>query len=301
MQERAAGFARSEADREHANAPLDRVRHGVERLDPSVARAVGQQHDDVRHVAAGAGRRRRAGGGPSSGASPTGGTFGFASAIASIPFSIAAPMAVPRPVVRDVDRVDERLAVGRRRNAQLREAGEDDEGHPYVLRLVLDELAGGVLRNGQPVGLDVGRAHRPRDVECEDDRRARVRDAAFHVWATGGERERDEAREQQGDGKVPLPPVASRQHRAQQARRSSSERPASAAGAAATSTHRGARGQRAARAARAARRTTTQITRPNHAIESTEPSARRSPPAAANSAVTSRGSSTRLNSRSIDS
>ena len=84
-------------------------------------------------------------------------------------------------------------------------------------------------------------------------------------------------------------------------RRSSSARPASAAGAAATSTRRGGRGQRAAIAVRAARQTTTQITRPNHAIESTEPSARRTPPAAANSAVTSRGLSTRLNSRSIDS
>ena len=36
-----------------------------------------------------------------SGASPTGATAGFASAMASSAFSIAAPMAVPRPIVSD--------------------------------------------------------------------------------------------------------------------------------------------------------------------------------------------------------
>ena len=71
------GVLGPEADRVDANAALDRVRHGVERLDPAVARAVGQEHDDVRHVAVRTGLRacrRRSG---PSGASPTGGTFGI--------------------------------------------------------------------------------------------------------------------------------------------------------------------------------------------------------------------------------
>ena len=97
-----------------------------------------------------------------------------------------------------VDRSDERLAVGRRGNGQLRESREDDEAHAHALRLLLDERAGGVLRDDQPVGLDVGRAHRPRDVDGEDDRRARVRDAAHELRTAGGQRQRDEAGEQQG-------------------------------------------------------------------------------------------------------
>ena len=147
MQERVAGFLRSEADREHANAPLDRVRHGVERLDPSVARTVGQQHDDVRHVAAGAGRhRRRRGPIFRSVADRRDIRVRLGDGVDPLQHRRADGGAAPGR--EGLDRVDERLAVGRRRNAQLREAGEDDEGHPYVLRLVLDELASGVLRNG---------------------------------------------------------------------------------------------------------------------------------------------------------
>ena len=41
----------------------------------------------------------------------------------------------------------------------------------------------------------------PRDVEGEDDRRARVRDVAHDLRPAGGERERGEAGEQQGDGR----------------------------------------------------------------------------------------------------
>ena len=230
-----------------------------------------------------------AGGRPVSGASPTGATSGFTSAMASRPLSMAAPMAVPRPVVSDSIAATSafRSVVGG--TAQLREAREDDEGHANALRLVLDELAGSVLRDGQPVGLDVGRAHRPGDVDREDDRRPRVGNAALHVRATGGDRERDEAQRAAGRREGAAATASASAAASAAARRSSSERPACAGGAASTSTRRGARGRRSATAARAATRTTAQITRPNHTIERTEPSASRSPPAAANRAVTSRG------------
>ena len=48
------GLGRAEADRVDAHPPLDRVGHGVERLDPAGVPAVGQEHDDVRHVVVGA-------------------------------------------------------------------------------------------------------------------------------------------------------------------------------------------------------------------------------------------------------
>ena len=121
---------------------------------------------------------------------------------------MADPMAVPCPVVSPSIASDQRLAVGRRRNGQLGEPGEDDEADPDALGLLLDELARGVLRDRQPVGLDVGGAHRSRDVEREDDRRARERDAAHHVRPAGGDGERDESGEQQRDRKVALPPAS---------------------------------------------------------------------------------------------
>ena len=77
-----------------------------------------------------------------------------------------------------------------------------------LVRLVLDERAGRLLGDGQPVRLDVGRAHRARDVEREDDRRPRDRDVALDVRPAGGEAERDEAREQQRDREVALPALA---------------------------------------------------------------------------------------------
>jgi hypothetical protein len=51
------GGGRPEADREDADASLDRVRHCVEGLDAPVARSVGEEHDDVGHVAVTPGRR----------------------------------------------------------------------------------------------------------------------------------------------------------------------------------------------------------------------------------------------------
>ena len=52
----------------------------------------------------------------------------------------------------------------------------------------------------------------------------------------GGQRQRDEAGEQQGDRKVPLPSLPRGQHASAAERRSSSERPAFAGGAGSTST-----------------------------------------------------------------
>ena len=111
----------------------------------------------------------------------------------------------------------------------------------------------------------------------------------------GGQRERDEASEQQGDRQVPLPALPPRQHASAGARRSSSGPPACAGGAGSTSTRRGARGTTSSD--RSASGQANDIVRsPARTTRSRarEPSARRSPPAAANSAVTSRGFLTRL-------
>ena len=75
-----------------------------------------------------------------SGASPTGLTAGFdlGDGVEPLQHGRADRGAVPGREA--VDRGDERLAVGRRRDGQLGEAGEDDEAHAHALRLVLDEL-----------------------------------------------------------------------------------------------------------------------------------------------------------------
>ena len=50
------GLGGPEPDRVDAHPPLDRVGHRVERLDPAGVSAVGEEHDDVRHVVVGATR-----------------------------------------------------------------------------------------------------------------------------------------------------------------------------------------------------------------------------------------------------
>ena len=204
----------------HAHAPLDRVGHGVERLDPAVVGAVGQEHDDVRHVAVGAGLvgfdrvARRLG----LGASPTGATSGFASAIASRPFSIAAPMAVPCPVVRHVDR-RRRAPCGRSsaersaRRSPRRRRGPS--GCPFGCFSTNARAASCAtasrlgLTSVEHIDRETSRA-RMIDVRAIRDARAR---------RAGGRRRAPARRgcgEQQGDRKVPLPALPPRQHRAQE-------------------------------------------------------------------------------------
>ena len=90
------GFVGAEADRVHAHPAVGGLLGGVDRLDAPRVGAVGEQHDDVGHVAARVrrrGRRRfRARCRPASGAEPvvspdtsdpTGATFGFTAAMAS--------------------------------------------------------------------------------------------------------------------------------------------------------------------------------------------------------------------------
>ena len=115
-----------------------------------------------------------------------------------------------------VERLEELLALGRRRHDQLGESREHDEPHPGAFRLVLDERARGRLGHGEAVGGDVGRAHRSRDVEGQDDRRARVRDAQDHLRPGGGEREGRQGGEQHRHREMSLPPLPLGEHRAQQ-------------------------------------------------------------------------------------
>ena len=193
------------------------------------------------HVAVGAGRSPRAGAEPVSGASPTGATsrVRLGDGVERLQHRRADGGAAADR--ERVDRVDERLAVGRRRDGQLREAREDDEAHPDALRLVLDELARRLLRDGQPVGLDVGRAHRPGDVEGEDDRRPRVRRRcarrAGEPAATASATRLAAAGRREGAAASASASAAA----SAAGRRSSSERPACAGAAASTGTPRGAR------------------------------------------------------------
>ena len=242
--------------------------------------------------------------GPSgSGTSPTGCTPGFISAIASSPFRIADPIAVPRPVVRPSSASSERLAVGRRRHRPARRIPRTrraPSGCPSAAsrRTCAPPPA---RRPGGSASTSVEHID-PRHVEGQDDRRAGVRDAQRTTCGRAAANARATRRgEQQRHGEMPLPPLPLRQHRAQQRDARIAHRLLPAAAQCPPVHREQERGRRGATAARAATRTTSQITRPSQRIERTEPRASRSPPAAANSAVTSRCFSTRLNSRSIDS
>ena len=287
MHARSRGVRRPEADRVDAHAPLDRVRHGVERLDPPRVPAVGEQHDDVRHVVVRSrprrcrarcrrrGRRRRVW------------TAGLTSAIASSPFSIAAPIAVPRPVVTEsiVSMSFVRSVVG----------GTASSANPEKMTSPIRTSSGWSSTNARVAswatasrfGLTSVAHIEPETSSARMIDVRAYRDVTLDVRPAGGHAERDEAREQQGDRKVALPPRAPRQHRAQQRDAGVADGLSCAVAGAATSRGRRAAARRAGRGARAARRTTAQITRPNQAIERNDPSASSSPPPAARSAVTS--------------
>ena len=131
---------------------------------PCGVRAVGEHDDRVSRVSrAGCGGHLLP---------PVGGTDGSISAIASIEARIAWPIAVPREVVSLFDRVQQLAGVGGRRHEQAGAAGERDQADPRAVRLRLDErcvaaFSAAVIR----LGVDVGRAHRPGDVDRQQDRR----------------------------------------------------------------------------------------------------------------------------------
>ena len=88
--------------------------------------------------------------------------------------------------------------VGRRRSRHLRLARERDQADAQALRRVLEERLRRLLRGLEPGRLDVGRLHRPRDVDDEDDSRLVLQHRRLHVRAGEREAERGE-REQEED------------------------------------------------------------------------------------------------------
>jgi hypothetical protein len=92
------------------------------------------------------------------------------------------------------------------------------EAHLGPFRLCVDELAGGVLGHGQPVGEHVGGAHRTRLVEGEDDRRLGDRHVRGELGPSRRHRQHGQAGEQQGDGHVAPPARPAGDGRAQTAR-----------------------------------------------------------------------------------
>ena len=279
---------------------------GVERLDPARVPAVGEQHDDVRHVVV---RRARLAAGRGFGdrrvvervhvADGLDGGVHLGDRVEPLEHR-----ATDRGAATGRHRVDRRhelLAFRRRRNRQLREPREHHETHANVIGLVLDELARRLLGDGQPVRLDVRRAHRPRDVEREDDRRPRERNVAFDVRSPCGEAERDQAREERGRSGGGAASACASAAPTGAARRSSSGPPVGAVFAAATSRRPTMSGTTRSETRASGQANDIQMTRPNQAIERSDPSASRSPPAAANRAVISRSRSTEASFRSTDS
>ena len=89
-------------------------------------------------------------------------------------------------------------------------------------------------------GSDVGRAHRPRDVQGEDDRRARGRHLGPHRRPRARQPPTAPGAQHQGDRHVPPPRRATRHPRSSAARRWRSAPPADADAAAATRRRRAA-------------------------------------------------------------
>ena len=117
-------------------------------------------------------------------------TFGSTSAMASIDGEDPAPDRRPAPGRQALDRVDQGLLVGRRR---LDHRGEPAERHEPDLgprRLARHELDRGLLGRLDARRVDVGRAHAPRHVHREDDRRR----VGGHAEHDHGPPERDHQR-----------------------------------------------------------------------------------------------------------
>ena len=135
---------------------------------------------------------------------PTGATSGFTAAMASRAFNVAAPMTVPRAVVKEsITSMSAPLSVVG--GTTLREAGEGDDADAGPLDLLFHEERRRLLRDGEAVGLHVGGAHRARDVEGEDDRRPAEGHLDRHLRAGRGEGEACQAGEEQRHRDVPAP------------------------------------------------------------------------------------------------
>ena len=99
-------------------------------------------------------------------------------------------------------------------DGELGEAGEEDEADLRLVVLALDEGADGGLGGGEPVGVDVGGAHRARDVEREDHGGARDGHVGAHLRTGAGDAEQAEAGQHEGDRHVPAPAAARTERRA---------------------------------------------------------------------------------------
>ncbi len=231
--------------------------------------------------------------------SPTGFTSLLISAMASSDFSMAAPIAVPRPVVRASMAAGENLAVGRRRHGELGVAGEHDQPQPGARRQIGHEVPRRPLGGGDAVRVDVGRAHRAGHVEGEDDRRPRRRHVLHHLGAGRRHAEHAQAGEQRPQWKVAPPPRAPGQHRAQQGDARVAHRLLAPA---AHGQEVDAQHQRDGQEHDQGERPFEghQTTLPNHRTESSAPMSISTAPPAANRPETSVCSETSLKRRSID-
>ena len=106
-------------------------------------------------------------------------------------------------VAEAVEALADDVEVGRRRRGHLRVAGERDQRDPDVARHLLQEGTHRVLSCGQSRGLDVGRPHRARDVDHEDDGCAVGGDQGVAVRAGERDAERRERQQRECGRDVP--------------------------------------------------------------------------------------------------
>ena len=162
----------TEADGEHPDAAIGRLSGGVERIDAGGGSTIGEQHDDVGDVLAREavlsalrgrelhGARRNVGVDPGQ-------------RVDRREHAVADRGADRRR--EPVDRLMQLVAVRRGWHQDLRAPRERHQTQARTAGLVVDELPSRGLGGGEPVRADVGRAHRPRDVDGDDDRRVAAR------------------------------------------------------------------------------------------------------------------------------
>ncbi len=104
--------------------------------------------------------------------------------------------------------LEHQLVVGRRRGRHLGLPGERDQADTQALRRVLEERARRLLGGLEPRRLDVGRLHRARDVDDEDDSGLILQHRRAHVRAREREAERGEREQEEDRRDVPAPGAA---------------------------------------------------------------------------------------------
>src|SRR5690606_28390589 len=92
------------------------------------------------------------------------------------------------------------------RDEQAGAAREGDEADAWPAALRLDELGGGLARGGEPVGIDVGGAHRAGGVEGEQDGGRGLRHRYGRLGPGRADGEQDQARCEERGRDLPGPP-----------------------------------------------------------------------------------------------